>query len=70
MDNESLQEQQRKIARAYLRQIANLVSLGRFTEAVQANIRFTGILNLWEIQKAKAEEAAAKDGCAAQRAGH
>ncbi len=66
-DYEFLSNHQRKITRNYLRRIANFVKLGRFMEASSLNIRFQGILQLWEIQKVSMQEREAKDGSAKQR---
>jgi hypothetical protein len=68
MGNEVLKNHQAQISRNYFRRMSNLIKLGRFSEATQASIRFTGILQLWEIQQMNIHSAAIKDGCAAQRA--
>ncbi len=55
-----LEIHQRKIARNYMRQLSNLLSQGRFTEAKNLNLRFTGIIALWEIQAQNIKVAALK----------
>lgn len=47
--------------------IANLLNQGRFTEAQQMNIRFTGIIGLWDLQGKNIKDAATKDASASQR---
>jgi hypothetical protein len=67
MEYEFVRENNRKIACNFLRRMGNLIKLGQYTEAKELNIRYTGILTLWEIQAANMEARAAKDGSAAQR---
>lgn len=67
MDYEFLVSHRRNITRNYMRNLANLIKNGRLTEAKNLNIRYTGIIGLWEIQEANRQESALKDGSATQR---
>lgn len=67
MGNDILQLHQAQITRNHIRRLTNLIKLGRFGEAASANIKFTGILTLWEIQQTNMRNAAAKDGSEGQR---
>ena len=55
-----LELHQRKVARNYMRELARLLDQGRFTEAKHMNLRFTGIMALWEIQAERIKVAATK----------
>jgi hypothetical protein len=67
MDLTALELHQRQISRQYVREVAKLIREGRFTEAKNVSMRFTGILGLWELQQGNMKENALKDGSETSR---
>lgn len=67
LEHSILVAHQHTIARNYIRRIANLTKLQRFEELEETLIKFAGIATLWGIQKENIQNAASKDGSAAQR---